>query len=178
MKYGDAFKALLGEQEFEELSKELLPMVTKPNASRLLRVYLTRMDKELNSGGYPDLSSLRKRGEQEIYCLLLKEKPLSTDKILDELGDALPSSLRYRTHLSAKLQDMVSLGFVGTTPRSGYTVLYTTSEKAVQLATEKLGLKKENLSPQDIWTISDDTRLAPIYVLRVLENRKANLDER
>lgn len=171
MKYFSTVRTLLGDKS-EELGRKLLSILDKDNGKQLLNFYLNEAVNQLNAPGYPDFTKIQKYKDNKlIYNLLTEREPLSTEKIIDELKDSgLGSSLKFRTHMSARIRELLEYGFVGVEGYSGYSKLYTTSEKAVKskLIKSKTSSKDE-IPTKNLTDISRETELKPIYVLRVIQ---------
>lgn len=171
MNYSDAVKALLGD-ESEEFSKKLLDILTKEKGKSLIGIYINEITKQQNSSGYPDFKLIETDVDSRlIYDLLDKEEPQTTVGIMDKLKDSdLSDSLRkYRTHMSSKIRALSSMGYVGSIPNERYSKLYSTSEKAVQVAMNRRKIKLEQLTASEELEISMDTELKPIYVLHAIQ---------
>lgn len=174
MDYNKALCALI-ETEGEkgaEITKKLVQLLAGHDGAKLLDVYLLEIKKQREAPGYPDLKDIEKSSDnQKIYGALKDNGTMDTGQLIEMLEKTdINKSLTSRTHMSARLNELKDQGLVGICGREGNNKRYGTSEHAVKNALGEHNLDKESAyRPENVWMISEDTELAPGYVLRILE---------
>lgn len=175
MDYDKALSALLETegQKGMEITKKLVQTLAAHDGLNLLEVYLLEIKKQQDMPGYPDLQDFKKSSDNEkIYSVLKDNDPMTVEQLMNalETTDINESLRKYRTHISARLSEMKGHGWVGVCSEGRNNKRYSTSERAVKNALGEHNIDKESAyRPENIWKISEDTELKPIYVLRILE---------
>jgi len=179
MDYVESLINLIGPEKSQEICKDLLNIFMKEDGETLLKIYLDLINEDLNylENGeyYSDLIKIEKSQDNVFIYNLLKEKgPMTAKEIMNCPGINLSASLiKYRTHLSGRLNDLTRLGYLAKKRGEKSNQYFLIPEEAVKSAIDLLGLEYDDIyTPSNLKNLADETNIPYRHLIRVIKEIK------